>query len=255
LTTEDFARKKVQIRDQNITRSAKIIDKQQKHKYLHAWKNVTRWLKHKRVSTVNLLEAQSSYAVKRLIKKWRARTDMTIAARGAYSKFQEKRDLIYKRAIYNHFKLKHDRDKTLVLKLSNMAQSYDNKGLQSAFQMIKNFATAKKNVFAQSQSLSTRNLANALLKVYRRKLLSHYTHLRRQVFGNKVVEMKKKLMFAHFISASTRDAFMRWKSKALFAQTVVEVNEIGPVVEEVLDKQMEVQNLQKLMADEGFTNH
>ena len=110
--------------------------------------------------------------------------------------------------------LKHHRDKALVLKLSNMARSYDNKGLQSAFQMIKNYSTAKRDKHGQSKGLSTNNLANALLKVYRRKLLSHYSHLRRQVFGNKVVEMKKKLMFAHFISASTRDAFMRWKSKA-----------------------------------------
>lgn len=42
-------------------------------------------------------------------------------------------------------------------------------------------------------------------------------------------------MFGHFISANVRDAFMRWKKKALFAQTVIEVNEIGPVVEEVLE--------------------
>ena len=50
-----------------------------------------------------------------------------------------------------------------------------------------------------------------------------------------VVEKKKKTMFGHFISANVRDAFMRWKKKALFAQTVIEVNEIGPVVEEVLE--------------------
>lgn len=142
--------------------------------------------------------------------------------------------------------LKHHRDKALVLKLSNKARSYDNKGLQSAFQMIKNFSIAKRDKRGQSKVQSTSNLANALLKVYRRKLLSHYSHLRRQIFGNNSVEMRKKLMFAHFISASTRDAFMRWKSKATYAKTVIEVNEIGPVVEEVLEKQMDVHNFANL---------
>lgn len=74
-------------------------------------------------------------------------------------------------------------------------------------------------------------------------------------FCAKQVEMKKRVMFGHFISAQVRDAFNRWKKKAGMCQTVIEVNEIGPVVEEVLDKQLDVTNLKNLMADEGFTSH
>ena len=43
------------IRDHNVTRSANIVGKLQKQKFLKAWKNVTRWLKHKRVSTQDLI--------------------------------------------------------------------------------------------------------------------------------------------------------------------------------------------------------
>ena len=121
------------IQKQNITRSAKIVGKLQKQKFLKAWKNVTRWLKHKRTATADLLEAKSSYACKRLIKKWRARADMTVSCRGAYAKFQEKRILLYKRSCYRELMLKHHRDKALILKLSNMAGSFDQKGLQAAF--------------------------------------------------------------------------------------------------------------------------
>lgn len=71
--------------------------------------------------------------MKRLIKKWRARKDTTIAARAAYAKFQLKRELLYKRAVYRELMLKHHRDKALVLKLSNSANKFDNKNLQSAF--------------------------------------------------------------------------------------------------------------------------
>jgi len=97
--------------------------------------------------------------------------------------------------------------------------------------MISNYATSKANVHSHEKDISSRNIGDCLIKIYRRKLLGHYSHMRRQVLGNKVVDMRKKLFFAHFISQSTRDAFMRWKKKAQYAQTVIEVNEMGPVVE------------------------
>ena len=99
--------------------------------------------------------------------------------RSAFAKMQAKRELIYKRAVYRELKSKHHRDKALILRLSNTASKFDNKQLLSAFQMIKNFSTAKKNVQSHSKQVSSRNLGGVLAKIYRRKLLSHYTHLRR----------------------------------------------------------------------------
>lgn len=142
---------------------------------------------------------------------------MTVACRGAYTKFQEKRELLYKKSVFRELMCKHHRDKALVIKLSNMANSFDNKGLQAAFQMISNYSTTKANVHAHEKSISSRNIGDCLTKIYRRKLLSHYTHMRLQILGNKVVDMKKRLFFAHFMSQSTRDAFERWKKKALYA--------------------------------------
>ena len=113
----------------------------------------------------------SSYAVKRSIKKWRARAETTIAARAAFEKFQQKRDLIYKRGAFRELMLKHHRDKALVLRLSNTAGKFDNRMLQSAFQMIRNYWTTKNNLQAHEKEISSRNLGDALNKIYRRKLL------------------------------------------------------------------------------------
>ena len=43
-------------------------------------------------------------------------------------------------------------------------------------------------------------------------------------------------MFGHMISRRVRDAFDKWKSQANLMSTVIDVNEIGPIAEEVLDK-------------------
>ena len=67
--------------------------------------------------------------------------------------------------------LKHHRDKALITKLSNTAGTFDAKQLQSAFFMIKNYATAKLNTHDGEKKISSRNIGDALTKIYRRRLL------------------------------------------------------------------------------------
>jgi len=123
---------------------------------------------------------------------------------------------LYLKACFREMQLKHHRYKSLSLKLSNMTATFHNRNLQSAFQMINNFAISKANVADNRKKLSSGNMGECLRKIWRRKLLQHYTHLRRQVLANKITDNKKKLFFAHFISQSTRDAFDRWKKRALY---------------------------------------
>ena len=67
------------------------------------------------------------------------------------------------------------------------------------------------------------------------------------------IEAKRKMVIGHWLSKDMRMAFLKWKNQAKQATTLLEVNEEGPVVEEVLEQQMNVFNLKKFMRDEGFT--
>ena len=80
-------------------------------------------------------------------------------------------------------------------------------------------------------------------------------HARRQIFGGKSTQRKQKTMVGHMISRRVRDAFDKWKSQANLMSTVIEVNEIGPIAEDVLDKQLDNANLKNFMKKEGFTEH
>ena len=59
-------------------------------------------------------------------------------------------------------------------------------------------------------------------------------------------------MCKHLNNRSMRDAFQRWKCRSTYANTVIEVNEMGPVVEEVLEHRLDVTNLKNFMREEGF---
>jgi len=60
-------------------------------------------------------------------------------------------------------------------------------------------------------------------------------------------------LFLHMNSRSMRHAFNKWRDAAKCAETVEEVNLIGPVVEEVLEHRLDVNNLQNFMRKEGYT--
>lgn len=62
------------------------------------------------------------------------------------------------------------------------------------------------------------------------------------VFRVKVIDQKRKdykigKMFGYWYSKSLREKFLRWRDQAHKATTVIDVNECGPVVEEVLSHQ------------------
>lgn len=74
----------------------------------------------------------------------------------------------------------------------------------------------------------------------------------------KVTDQKRKdnvisSMFGHWHARDLRKRFDLWKNQAKKATTVNEVNEIGPVVEEVLDAQQTLTNLGLFMRDNGYT--
>lgn len=60
-------------------------------------------------------------------------------------------------------------------------------------------------------------------------------------------------MLGHFFSRQLRDTFLKWKYQAKLASTVIEVNETGPVVEEVLNHEIECSALISFMADQAYT--
>jgi hypothetical protein len=66
-------------------------------------------------------------------------------------------------------------------------------------------------------------------------MTSNLSSLKTRTMVQKRRDKKIGNMLGHWHSRKRREAFLKWKNQASFATTVIEVNEVGPVVEEVLD--------------------
>jgi hypothetical protein len=88
--------------------------------------------------------------------------------------------------------------------------------------------------------------------VWRRKMTQYLSDARNGAYQlNKEHKHLKQLCY-HLNNRTMRDAFMRWKCRDTYDQTVIDVNTVGPVVEEVLEHRLDVNNLKDFMRREGY---
>lgn len=82
-----------------------------------------RWAKETKKDTYGV------YLVRRALKKWNARKQLTVRCRAALEKFNERRNLIYKKAVYASLMHKFTSEKDFCIKVSNVGAKFDNRML------------------------------------------------------------------------------------------------------------------------------
>jgi hypothetical protein len=84
-----------------------------------------------------------------------------------------------------------------------------------------------KNVAAQS-------LFTILHHLHQNKMTDYLSELRVKVVERKLKDLVISSMFGHWYSRDLRRRFLHWRDQAKKLTTVIDVNETGPIVEEVL---------------------
>jgi len=96
-------------------------------------------------------------------------------------------------------------------------------------------------------------VASILNQLYLKKMTQYMSHFRNVTLREKDQLNVKLALFKHANTMNMRTAFMKWKAQSEKLRTVQEVNEQGPVVEQVLDHTLDFKNCQKFMEDQGYT--
>ena len=113
---------------------------------------------------------------------------------------------------------------------------------------------SKNDLFAKKKKVASSTLSSIMLKYLRRKLLSYFSRYRNQVQKERIIESKRRAILIHWSVRDLKNAFNKWKNQARCATAVIDVNLEGPIVEDVLNSQMDVANMKNFMKKEGFTD-
>jgi len=84
-------------------------------------------------------------------------------------------------------------------------------------------------------------------------MTDYLSALRVKVVDRKLKDLVISSMFGHWYARDLRRRFLHWRDQAKKATTVIDVNETGPIVEEVLEAQQQWTNQLKFMCDQGYT--
>jgi len=83
--------------------------------------------------------------------------------------------------------------------------------------------------------------------------MEYMSHLRTRCYNVKSVDMRKVTVMRHLMSRELRRAFNLWRKKSDCVITVEDVNECGPVVEEVLEARLMIKNCMDFLKNEGYS--
>lgn len=108
--------------------------------------------------------------------------------------------------------------------------------------MIQNFKLSKDGTYGMRKEVAVSSLSSSLKKVLTRNMTVYLSHLRTRCYNVKSVDMRKVAVVRHLMSRELRRAFNNWRKKTDCVLTVDDVNECGPVVEEVLEARLSIKN-------------
>lgn len=83
--------------------------------------------------------------------------------------------------------------------------------------------------------------------------MEYMSHLRTRCYNVKSVDMRKVTVMRHLMSRELRRAFNLLRKKSDCVITVEDVNECGPVVEEVLEARLMIKNCMDFLKNEGYS--
>ena len=220
----------------------------------HAWKNVTRWQKAARKASETQKDTVCVYLTRLALKKMYNRMKITVKCRAASEKLKEKIRIIMLQAVFNGLKNRYDVENSLAVKLGNIAAKFDNRMKEAALQSISEHADRNIRLKDQVKGIAASNLAGVLNQLYLSRMRTNLSDLRSKILKMWARRATIKNMLGHLFSWNLRDMFQKWKYQSLKQSTVEEVNEEGPVVEEVLVEQMRYENLKNFLKDQRYTS-
>lgn len=121
-------------------------------------------------------------------------------------------------------------------RMSNLANIHDHQALKMGYNAIISFSKAKNYVQQKKKENSTKDIYNILNNLILRRKTQYLSDLKYQTLGLYKSNVFKAFTVMHNMSNKLRQCFNKWKKHSNFNTLVKEMNEEGPVREEMFEK-------------------
>ena len=157
-----------------------------------------------------------------------------------------------KRTIFEVFIVKKSINNTMAIVMSNLERFMRTKLMGDAYKDIKSYAWSKRLATGVFQRRAAYDIMAILSQRHEKMTRRYFARYRFKVSDRQQRISRLNIIFGKFNSQLKHTGFRRWvhcKDKQILAQ---ELNETGPVTEEVFEANRLMRNLKDFMRTEGF---
>jgi hypothetical protein len=215
---------------------------------------VTKYLKMIRLKNTRRLGEFEKMSVRNAIQKWRERKDRTKEARTRVKNLRALYKKMQLRAYFLALKTSSQASSALVKSLSRLANIQNKHGLLSGFDAISSFSRAKAFVHSQRKANSVFATCSALQVLINKKRHQYFIDFRLRCMRKSEQDMHKALTILHAVSNRKRHMFNKWRTNADLMTLAKEMEEEGPIREQVFEHKMNFMNCVDFLTAEGYDN-
>lgn len=137
--------------------------------------------------------------------------------------------------------------------LCNLDKLFRDKNKIIAYRTLQSYTTSKKYGSKSRKKISIDNVFSILNQRNQTILKRYFSKYRAEAKGKVGRERDFRKIALNLVAHHKRWAFHAWKKKCEDLLLIKEMNEVGPVTEQVFEANRAIRNLKEFMSKEGFT--
>ena len=215
--------------------------------------NIKDFLKLKRIKEREIQELLMAARFKRAVQKWKLRIETTKRIRNNFKVMRANKAFRVKRRVVEALRVRHEIRYDVVNTISNLEKMMRDKAYIESFRILRSFATSKALVSGKSKNKATVDVGSILTQLHEKRLRKYFGRFRKKAKEKSVRQTHVMKILKKIDNVNLRDGFRKWSvftDKVLFAE---ELNQTGPITEQVFEANRTIHNLKSFMRKENYT--
>ena len=158
-----------------------------------------------------------------------------------------------KQAIFDAIRVRREIHLDLGRTLGNLERLFRTKQYMASFKTIKSFSVSKKLKNEESRQQGIHDFRSLLLQYHEKTLRNYFGRYRAIVKSKSSRSNNVKKIMLKIDNVNLREGFEAWRKYTMDQNLIQEVNETGPVTEEVFEANRTITNLKAFMRKENYT--
>lgn len=190
---------------------------------------------------------------RKAIQKWVTRIDHTKRVRFSVKQIKHYHQERFKRSIFEAFRVRRAIHVDLAVTISNLEKLFRDKTTMDTFNTIKSFSRSKKLATTSFKRKALEDSISILTQkhiIWLRKYFCRYKAIIKVKHNNGIHTLR---ILKKIDNANLRCAFEIWRKQNVKILLAEDLNQTGPVTEQVFEANRTIRNLKSFMAKENYT--